>query len=489
MAKKVTTIYIRDTDISLLIAEGRRVKKWARLPLEPGLVSQGVVRDEAQVADKVKELFKLEGIRTTQVIAGLSGLDSLYRLISLPLLPQAVVGEAVRHEARRVIPVPLDEIHLSYQLLPSAAGETRVFLATSPRNVADALLRTLKLAGVKPYLMDLAPLALCRTLNEPIAIIVNTRLDHFNIIVMADRIPQIIRRLSLRELAPLSERLPTIAEEFNRTVAFYNSSHPGKPIDSTVPVFVCGDLAEAPESWPSLVDQLNSPISPLPSPLESPEGFNPNEFMVNIGLALKELLPEAGEANFSIVNFNALPEVYQPRAVPMTQILTPIGIGIGIGLLILMGFLVQNRVAHTSVLRGQLATIENSIAQQREQIVTLQGQANQVAAQITPLEATTNNLNAMLTSLEGGRREVDRGLTQIASLVPADVDLTEINHSGNTITVSGIAPNEDKIFTYARDLRACGEFSSVIIFSSIEEVSEENGGTIKELHFELLLTP
>ena len=53
MAKKVVTLFIRDDSANLLIMSGKRVEKWASLPLEPGLVSQGLVVDEAQVANKL----------------------------------------------------------------------------------------------------------------------------------------------------------------------------------------------------------------------------------------------------------------------------------------------------------------------------------------------------------------------------------------------------------------------------------------------------
>ena len=79
MARQIT-LYIEDTDIQLLVASGKQVQKWARVPLEPGLVSDGVILDEAQVADKFKELFKLEKVTAGRVIAGLSGLNSIYRL-------------------------------------------------------------------------------------------------------------------------------------------------------------------------------------------------------------------------------------------------------------------------------------------------------------------------------------------------------------------------------------------------------------------------
>ncbi len=289
MAEKVTTVFVRDDAVNLLVVEGKGVKKWASLPLEPGLVSDGLVVDEDRVAEELNKLFKLTKIETRRVIAGLSGLNSLYRLISLPELPEAILPEAVKQEAKRVIPVPLDEVYLSYQRLPAPPGETRVFLAVFPRNVTDGLVKTMHLAGVQPYVMDLAPLALCRTLDEPRAIIVNTVLDHLDIMVMEDRLPQLIHRLSLPgEVTSAPERLSAITEEVDRTVDFYNSSHREDPLDSTVPIFVCSELAHLPESWQSLGGKLGSPVSVLPSPVESPEGFDASDFMVNIGLALKE---------------------------------------------------------------------------------------------------------------------------------------------------------------------------------------------------------
>jgi len=482
MAKEVTTLFIRDNAVSLLVVEGKRIKKWASLMLEPGLVDQGLVLDEEQVADKVKELFKLAEAKTTKVIAGLSGHNSLYRLITLPEMPEAMVAEAVRHEARRVIPVPLDEVYLSYQMLPVHEGERRIFLAAHPCNMANALNRTLRRAGVEPYIMDLAPLALCRNLDEPRGIIVNARLDHLDIVVMVDRLPEVIRRLTLpSEAESLSEKLPTITEEIDRTVAFYNSSHQEKPIDSTVPVFVCGDLVEVMDSWQSLI----YPVSPLPSPLESPEGFNPNEFLVNIGLALKELLPTKGEANFSLVNFNALPEVSQPKALRGVPILVPLGIVIGIGLVIFMVFQVQNSIEKNDVLRSELAPIESSIDEQRREILTLQDGIKQIEAQIKPVEATTNIFTTKFTSLGEGREKVDGDLAEIVSLVPEHVDLINVIHSGDTITINGIASDEDDIFEYAKDLRSSDRHFTVIILSIT--ATEGEGEEIRELNFGLLL--
>ena len=459
MAKRVTTLFIRDTSIDLLVMKGEQVEKWVSSPLEPGLVSQGLIVDEAQVADKVEQIFKETGAQTSKVITALSGHDSLYRIITLPELPEAVLPEAVRREVKRTIPTPLEDIYFSYQRLPSPKGESRIFLVTFPRELVDALVRTLRQAGVKPYVMDLAPLALCRIPDEPRAIIVNASLDYLDVAVIADRLPQVIRRLSLPgETESLEERLPLIAEEFHRTVAFYNSSHMETPLDSTVPVFVCGDLVEAPETWQSLVGESGYSVSILPSPVEPPEGFNPNEFMVNIGLAFKELLLEKEEANFSLVNFNALPEVYVPPRFSIVRVLIPVVTVIGIGLIILAVILILNNRANIEALRSEVTVAESSVVQQQRQIATLK-------AQISPVEATAKELSARITTMERRRATIHEDLDQIVRLATGQISLKSVSHGGSSVAVTGTASDEDDIFGYARDLRSGGRFSRVWVSS------------------------
>jgi len=469
MAKKVTTLFITDTAINLLVMKGEQVEKWASSPLEPGLVSQGLVVDEERVADQVKQLFKQENVKADKIITGLSGLDSLYRVITLPDLPEAIIPEAVRREAQRTMPTPLEEVYFSYQRLP-ATGEGRFFLATFSRNLTDALVRTLLKAGVKPYVMDLAPLALCRIPNEPRGIIVNARLEYLDIMVIIDRIPELIRTLSLPgEAGSLEERLPLIAEEFNRTVAFYNSTHLQSPLDSSVPIFVCSDLAEAPDAWQSLIGQDYS-VSPLTAPVEIPEGFNPNEFMINIGLALKELLPEKAEANFSLVNFNALPEAYIPPRFSIVRVLVPVVIVVGIGVVVFMGILLLQNRANIETLRSELAVAESRVVQQQRDITQLRGRLEWT-------KGRADVLHNRLIAIERGRAEILDDLREINRLAGQSVTLETVNHTGSSVIVNGNAPDVDEIFRYARDLRDSKYLANAPRFSSVWISSITEDGT------------
>jgi type IV pilus assembly protein PilM len=469
MAKRVTTLFIRDTSVNLLVMKGGKIEKCASSPLEPGLVSEGLIVDEEQVAERVKELFKQEKAKMNKVIIGLTGLNSLYRVVTLPELPEEILPEAVKREAQRLIPTPLEEVYYSYQLLPAPRGENRVFLATFPRNLVDALVRTLRQAGVKPYAMDLAPLALSRIPDEPRAIIVNARLAHLDIMVMTDRIPELIRTLSLpSESKSLEDKLPFIAEEFNRTIAFYNSTHMERQLDPVVPVFVCGELAEAPETWQSVVGGGYS-VSLLPPPVELPEGFNPNEFMVNIGLALKELLAEREAANFSLVNFNALPKAYLPEQFSIARVLIPVGIAVGVGLVVIMGiFVLQNR-ANIESLSSQVPVAESRVVQQQQEVT-------QLRAQVKSTQDTADELHNRLVDLQRARAVVLDDLQEIHKLAEGKVNLGTINYVGSSVTLAGSAPDVWDIYDYARDLRSSKDATGDLRFSSVWIPTIGNGG-------------
>jgi type IV pilus assembly protein PilM len=478
MAKRVTTLFIRDTGINLLVMKGSQIEKWASSPLEPGLVSQGLIVDEAQVADRVKQLFKETGAKTNKVTVALSGHDSLYRVITLPELPEAVLPEAIRREAQRTIPTPLDEVYYSYQRLPSETkGDNRVFLATYPRNLVDALIRTLRQAGVTAHVMDLAPLALSRIPNEPRAIIINARLDHLDVIVLADRLPQVIRRLALPgEAESLEERLPLIAEEFTRTMMFYNSSHMEHPLDANVPVFVSGDLEEAPDMWQSVVGGGAYTVSALPSPVEVPDGFSTNQFMVNIGLALRELLEDKEGANFSLVNFNALPEAYVPPSFSLVRVLIPVVTVIGIGLIVVLVILMMNNRASIAQLQPEVATAESRVTQLQRDVSTLD-------TQISSAQGAADALENNLTNIARRRAMILSDLREVTGLAGQSVSLGTVSHTGSSISMNGGTSNVDQIFRYARALRESDEAPNDPRFSSVWISSITGGG--KSFNFDL----
>ena len=470
---KVVTLYIDDTSLRLLVAKGKQVEKWADLPLEPGLVRDGVIVDEAKVADKIKQALEEQEVTAKKVIVGLSGLRCVSRPITLPQLPKAMLAEAIRREAERVMPLPLEQLYILWQILPVPGEQIQVFLAGLSRSAADAMIKTLRQAGLDPYIMDIKPLALARVVNEATAIIVDVGSTELDIVIMTDGVPHPIRTLALpSEALSLSQKLPTIREELVRTIKFYNSSNPEKPLDPDISIFVSGELAQDSEACQSLASELKYSVLPLSSPLQCPEGLAPSRYMVNIGLALREVSLPRAKANFSVVDFNALPEVYRPKAFPLTKVLiAPAVIVMAIGLLVYLAMLVQSVNADTASLQARLDTTNQLVIQKHAEQESQEKEIAELEGKVAELGVTYKSFSTVLNNFGRQREIVNGDLKVTTSALVSNVDLSSITHASAKLTISGMSPSESEVLAYATALRKSGRFSQVIV-SSIEKTED-----------------
>ncbi|MFC1864674.1 PilN domain-containing protein [Chloroflexota bacterium] len=463
MAKKIVTLYVDDTCLRLMVTDGKRIKGWADLPLEPDLVRSNLVIKEAEVAAKIKQLFKAQKITTKDIIVGMSGLHCLTRPITLPELPNVMLDEAVKREAKRVLPVHPEQLYISWQTTPAPQGKTQVFLVGIPCTTADALLKALHQAGLKPSFMDLKPLLLARVVKEATAIIVDIQTTEFDIVVMSDGVPQPIRTIPFaNEALSWEEKLTTIKNELNRTITFYNSNNPEKALTSSIPIFVSGDLANEPELCQSLSDELGYPVLLLPSPLECPERFDPSRYMVNIGLALQKLAP-GKEAKPSVVSLNSLPAPYQPKPISLINIFALPGAALAAGLLILLVILTQSASTDIDSIRGQLNTTDQFFQHKLSQRQELAGNIAELQKEITRVEASRDSFTATLGSLEEQSAGINRDLEVTMQSLPNTISLSSISHANGILTISGRAPSEGEVLLYLKKLDTSGSFSEITI--------------------------
>lgn len=468
MAKKIVTLYIDDTSLRLLVTHGKQIRAWAELPLEPGLVKNAVVIEEAEVATKIKQLFKAQKIKSRKVVVGVSGLHCLSRPITLPQLPKAMLAEAVRQEAKKVLPVPPEQLYLSWLPIPAPEEKTRVFLVAIPRSTADTLLKVLHQAGLKPYFIDLKPLLLARAVKEATAIIADAQSTEFDIVIMADGVPQPVRTVSLpSEAVSWEKKLPMIQEELDRTIEFYNSNNPENPLASTVPIFVSGELANEPKLCQSLSNELGHPVLPLPSPLECPSGLDPNRYMANIGLALQRLSPEK-EAGPSVANINVLPTPYQANRPSLTKVLAIPSAAIAIGLLVFLVMVIQQASADTDLLQRQLDSMNQEVSQKQALTVDI----SKLGRQVSDTEVLLDNFTTALSNLDKQSNGVNGNLKMTMSSLPGNMSLTRIDYANNMLIITGRSPSEKGVLSYLDKLNSSGKFAEITI-SNMTRINDE----------------
>jgi len=290
LERPVVTLNIEGQCARVLVARGGRVVAWEETPLEEGLVKEGVIADPERVGGALRGLLKSDPVLGTKLIASVTGLRSIPRLLELPHMSPQEMDAAVFREAKREMPVPLADIYLSWQSLEKHDGHQRIFALGVPRDTLDPLLRALTLAGGRPYAVDIKPLALARAVNRRDAIVANVEPESADIIVVADGMPAIMRTVASRGGGSDTEAsIDRFRGELARTVKFYDDTHRQETLPADTPLFITGSLApEAVEAGPA-EGQPRFPVEPLAPPLECPPGLPIHSYAVNIGLALKEV--------------------------------------------------------------------------------------------------------------------------------------------------------------------------------------------------------
>jgi len=458
---------ISNSSIQVLSVKGRQVKKWGNLALAEGLVRDGLILQPEAVGEAIDALFKSTKIPRENVIISLAGLSFTYRFLSLPRMKPALLEEAILRAAKKEISLPLDELYLSWQALPGKGDEQAFFILGTPRNLVDAVLQTLNIAGVEPYLMDLRPLALARAANRGDAIVVNLQPDCFDIVFIANGIPTVIHTISPRsEEATLEDNIRRLADELAKTAAFYQSSHPESQLSPTTPLLLTGELAAEAPARGLLQAEVEYPVEPLVPPAEFPPELPLAAFAASIGLALKKTPQKAAakgeETRFHDININILSGKYRKsKAQPLPARYILLGIFLTIAVIFLFP-LYQGR-SQLSTENAGLQTELHSVSRQVNLASLIAEETARTEDIIQEIIASTETLNLATRSILGNRGDYTSNLQLVAEVLPPGTYFTSIEIDNHRIITRGETDSVFTVIDYATALEAKNTFSEVRI--------------------------
>ena len=132
---------------------------------------EGIIADPERAGEVLAAALDSQNLFGGKLIACVTGFRSIARVLDLPKMDADLLEEAVTREAKREMPVPMEDVHLSWQALDADDGMQRVFSLAVPRDVLDPLLKMMTVAKRRPSAVDIKPLALARLCGEEEAII------------------------------------------------------------------------------------------------------------------------------------------------------------------------------------------------------------------------------------------------------------------------------------------------------------------------------
>ena len=461
------TLNISTTSIRLLSVKGRIVKKWGDAPLAPGLVRDGLILQPAAVGEAIDALFKSMNVPRERVITCLSGLSFTYRTLNLPRMKSALLEEAILRGARREIPLPLEELYLSWQPVGSKQEEQDFFVVGVPRNLVDALVQTLSVAGIEPYLMDLKPLALARAAHRENALIVNLEPDYFDIVLVVDGLPAIMHTITPRgEEATLEDNIGRLADELSKTVKFYDDSHPQNPLNPGTPLLLTGELSVETMASQLIQAETEYQVEPLVPPLQFPDDLPAALYASNMGLALKKVSQKTASkeesSRFHDINVNILSGKYRKGKTPRISIrylLLTVALVMATTLLFPLYQAGSKANTETARLQNELSRVSQELDQTRLAIDTASEVENSVIAITTDTESLQRGHHTILVN----RGDYAGILNLVTGALPAEAYFTYLDLNAERISVGGKADNPFTVISYAIALETEGEFSEVRI--------------------------
>ena len=149
------------------------LKALSVVPTPIGSMQGGVVVEPKLIADEIRNGLSEAKIRNRYVVSAIASQQAITRNISIPKMPEKELDEAIKWEAERYIPFPIEEVVLDYYLLDNPddieeGGQMEVVIAAAQNEVVAKDVEVLRLAGLEPVAIDLKSFATLRALHGSI---------------------------------------------------------------------------------------------------------------------------------------------------------------------------------------------------------------------------------------------------------------------------------------------------------------------------------
>ncbi|HEX5627783.1 MAG TPA: type IV pilus assembly protein PilM [Actinomycetota bacterium] len=141
----------------------------AQVPLRPGVVEAGEVRQPEAVAEALRELWSKSGVKSKQVNLGVGNQRVVVREVALPWLPEKELRDTLGFQVQEFIPMPADEAVLDFDPLgemdQGGRRMVRILLVAAHKPMVNALVGAALAAKLDPQGVDLSPFAVTRAVG------------------------------------------------------------------------------------------------------------------------------------------------------------------------------------------------------------------------------------------------------------------------------------------------------------------------------------
>ncbi len=186
-----------------------RLMTYGYIELTTDIIKNDSVASRETVINGLKTILREAHVTTTKAVAALPSFTVFSSIISLPMMSRKELNSAVRWEAKKFVPMPIDELVLDWKLLKDnhdpktstqAPKNLRVLITAAPKTLVRRYIEIFKAAGLQITDLETEALALERSLigTDPAPVMmVDIGAMATDIAVVVDGIPLINRSIDV----------------------------------------------------------------------------------------------------------------------------------------------------------------------------------------------------------------------------------------------------------------------------------------------------
>lgn len=151
----------------------QHVRGYGVIDYDSKALEDGVITDFPLIAQSIKELFKhhiIGEINTRRVAIAIPASRTFTRAISLPVMRENELMQAVRLEAEQYIPVPIDNLYIDYTIVRKNDKGMELLAVAVPKKIVDSYLLLTRTLGLEAVAFDTTILAEGRLFKRQIDI-------------------------------------------------------------------------------------------------------------------------------------------------------------------------------------------------------------------------------------------------------------------------------------------------------------------------------
>jgi type IV pilus assembly protein PilM len=145
---------------------GPTLKNFGIVDIAHGAIEEGTINDPESVSESIRQLFKSNNIKETNVAVSIGGYSVIVKKINVQTMAEEQLQETIHFEAEQYIPFDISDVNLDFQILgenESNPNQMSVFLVAAKKDMVNDYINLVNLAGLNPCIVDVEAFALQNT--------------------------------------------------------------------------------------------------------------------------------------------------------------------------------------------------------------------------------------------------------------------------------------------------------------------------------------